>query len=519
MNNARHEFLEHYVRALRTYVRTPNESSLRHAYELGREAVTDGLGVLDISTLHYNALRTVLLRAPAVDKDVHIEHATEFFVESLSAYEMVLRGFRESNADLKTANRSLVESRAANEALLAAYERSERISTRFQEAALPVSLPAITGFHFDAWYRPGPADSVLCGDWYDALRLADGRIVISIGDVGGSGLGAAVIMATIRQVIRGVAYIHPDPVMILDAAGKTLRSEHPDSYVSAFVGVIDPIEMNMTYASAGHPAPLLLLSDTRLQELSYEGVLLGIRAPEAPTPRQVTLSPGSRLILYTDGLIEATGDILDGETRLRRAVSDPDFRSSECPAQALHSAIIADNARDDIAILMIDVLPSNGAALAHGARVRRHQSWQFDAADAASAQSARADFSAQLRAAGAADEDVYAAEVVFGELIGNVLRHAGGIVDVLVDWEGPSPVLHVRDRGPGFTHAPRLPRNLWAESGRGLYIVQALTDDFNVTPIPEGGSHARAVLYLSGQQLSRPATPLAAGAFSSQIAR
>jgi anti-sigma regulatory factor (Ser/Thr protein kinase) len=92
------------------------------------------------------------------------------------------------------------------------------------------------------------------------------------------------------------------------------------------------------------------------------------------------------------------------------------------------------------------------------------------------------------------DEERDAAELVFGELLGNVVRYAPGPIEVMFDWSEPVPVLHVLDRGPGFTLMPRLPSDLLSERGRGLFIVWSLAEDFNVTERLDGGSHARAVL-------------------------
>jgi anti-sigma regulatory factor (Ser/Thr protein kinase) len=108
-----------------------------------------------------------------------------------------------------------------------------------------------------------------------------------------------------------------------------------------------------------------------------------------------------------------------------------------------------------------------------------------------------------LSEAGAHSDDVYAAELVFGELVGNVSRYAPGPVEIFVDWNGPAPVLHVRDQGLGFAYAPRLPRDPFSEKGRGLFIVAALTDDCNVTRMVRRGSHARAVIALNHNPISR----------------
>lgn len=79
------------------------------------------------------------------------------------------------------------------------------------------------------------------------------------------------------------------------------------------------------------------------------------------------------------------------------------------------------------------------------------------------------------------------------ELLGNVVRHAPGAVDIEVEWRGNAPVLHVLDRGPGYDRAQTLPPWL-GENGRGLYLVSTLTREFTVTRLPGYGSHARAVL-------------------------
>jgi hypothetical protein len=83
---------------------------------------------------------------------------------------------------------------------------------------------------------------------------------------------------------------------------------------------------------------------------------------------------------------------------------------------------------------------------------------------------------------------------VFGELCGNVVRYAEGLVDVIVDSSGIQTVLHVLDRGAGFRHFSRLPKDPYSEQGRGLFIIAAMTTELSVSPRIGGGSHARAVL-------------------------
>ncbi|MBC5824851.1 MAG: ATP-binding protein [Candidatus Eremiobacteraeota bacterium] len=120
--------------------------------------------------------------------------------------------------------------------------------------------------------------------------------------------------------------------------------------------------------------------------------------------------------------------------------------------------------------------------------------WNFAAEDRAAADKALTALVKGLQARDMMPDDVFAAEVVFAELIGNAVRHAPGPIQVMVDWQGRAPVLHVVDQGPGFSYRVSLPVDVLSESGRGLFLVSTLTEEFHVTGSGHGGSHARAVL-------------------------
>jgi serine phosphatase RsbU (regulator of sigma subunit)/anti-sigma regulatory factor (Ser/Thr protein kinase) len=380
------------------------------------------------------------------------------------------------------------------------YEHERRIARRLQDAALPSTLPSVPGIAFDAFYRAGSDQAQIGGDWYDAVRLPDGRIAISIGDVSGSGLDAAVTMANVRQILRGVAHVHADPAIMLDAADRTLQAEPGEPMVTAFVAVLDPVTSLLTYASAGHPRPLLRDAEGALHELTGTGLPLGVAGRVHRSAAVVRMPPDGVLVLYTDGLTEATRDLADGEARLYAALGDEDVIQSANPARAVHDAVILDGARDDVAVFIVRRI-SDGEA---GTAIAR---WRFAAEDATAARRMQREVSELLVEHGLSDDAVGAAELLLAELLGNVVRYAGGITEVAIDRSGASPVLHVLDRGRGFRHMPRLPADVLSERGRGLYIVSALADDFTVTRRPDGGSHARAVLALES---SEPIVPLLA---------
>ena len=380
------------------------------------------------------------------------------------------------------------------------FERQHRVANSFQEASLPNALPEVHGLRFDAVYLPGSNEAQVGGDWYDAVRLLDGRVVISIGDVCGSGLNAAVRMGNMRQIIRGIAQVHADPSLMLDAADRALRLEHPNDIVTAFVAVLDPVSKTLAYASAGHPPPMLRYSDGRVEAISDGGLPLGIRqGRDVTSGRVIDISEVSALVLYTDGLTESSRKPLEGEEKLRALLAQGDILLDAYPARAVKAAFLDGGfASDDVAILVVSMVPDEQKS-GGSAPFRR---WSFDVTDAAAAQRARREFSEALRARGAALEDVFSAEVVFGELVGNVVRYANGPVEISVDLSTLLPVLNVLDRGPGFRHLAILPRDLFSESGRGLFLISALTQDFHVSKRPNGGSHARAVLTLDRVRLA-----------------
>lgn len=382
------------------------------------------------------------------------------------------------------------------------YQQQRQIATSFQRAALPSLLPAHELLAFDAVYEAGRSEALVGGDWYDALELLDGRFLISIGDVCGNGPIAAVTMALVRHSVRAAAQVDADPVSILDAADRALRAEGADRIVTALVAILDPLSDELTYASAGHPPALHRKPDGTVVELWSRGLPLGLRMKRtADASQTVTLGPGSLVVFHTDGLTESTRNLLEGERLVRAALEKDGFDRTSSPARLLRQRVLTGLPRDDVAILTLRRLPAPANASVNEARLAT-PSWSFDASDHQAAVVARHKFKAALSDAGMAPERLETAETVFGELVGNAVRHARGTIEVRLSWAGTRPVLHVLDEGPGYFKNAVPPRDQLSESGRGLFIVAALTEDFSVSPRPGGGSHSRAVL--SAPWLERP---------------
>lgn len=390
----------------------------------------------------------------------------------------------------------LVRTNDAEAILRRELAREHRASAAFQEAALPSRLPHLPGIRFMAIYRAAKAEALVGGDWYDAFRLDDGRVVLSIGDVMGSGLLAAVTMGGVRQAMRGAAQILAEPIAMLDAADRVLRSEQPDGIVTAFVAVLDPIALTLTYASAGHPPPFLRDAAGEVVELSGSGLPLGLRALQphpAQTARTIALDPSSLIVLYTDGLIEATRDMAASFAAVRAAIASDAVWNADNPAAAISNRVL-EEVVDDVAILSIRIECATVSVTRPNAAAERDARWSFAVHDRDAAESARRSIVAVLRGHGASLTDTDLTELVFSELLGNVVRHGGDEAEFALDLSADVPVLHGLDRGPGFIYNARLPMDVMSDSGRGLFIVRSLVSDLNITRRCDGGSHVRAVL-------------------------
>ncbi|HEY4440967.1 MAG TPA: ATP-binding SpoIIE family protein phosphatase [Candidatus Elarobacter sp.] len=370
------------------------------------------------------------------------------------------------------------------DALLGTVGQTEMLDSVLALQPITLSVPGLT---FDEFYEPGPHAPYIGGDWYDAFRVRDGRVVLSIGDVPGVGLRAASTMASVRQVIRGVASVNPEPRVILEAVERILEggASHDAPFVTAWVGVLDPVDLTLSYASAGHPAPLWRNASNVVRTLPNGDPPLGIGVRSARQLHTVQLEAGSALLLYTDGLIEADRDVIRGERAVKEAFVRLDGAAG---AHTMRDMILAGRrAHDDIALLYVGIDHPIGPA--DGLKT-----WTIDARNALEGHRLRREFAEQLKVLGYGDAARFQAELAFGELLGNVVRHAPGATEVRLDPTCGEAVVHVLDGGCGFHHNAKLPEEAYAEGGRGLFLVGTMVDDLVVGPRPEGGAHVRAVL-------------------------
>jgi serine phosphatase RsbU (regulator of sigma subunit)/CHASE1-domain containing sensor protein/anti-sigma regulatory factor (Ser/Thr protein kinase) len=198
--------------------------------------------------------------------------------------------------DLEVANEEL-------ESFYYSVEQELGTARSIQHALLPKDLPKLEGWKIAYHYQPARE---VGGDFYDFLRLEDGRIGLVIGDVSGKGIAAALVMANTQSVLRAVARRGSiAPGRVLAEANEVLYAYIPSgTFVTCFYGVLDPESGRLVYANAGHDVPYLQ-RDGDAQELMARGMPLGLMPGMPYEEKEAVLAAGDDLLLYSDGLVEA----------------------------------------------------------------------------------------------------------------------------------------------------------------------------------------------------------------------
>ena len=227
----------------------------------------------------------------------------------------------------------------------------QHVADLLQEALSQRPLPELPTVRFSATYVPATEQSKVGGDWYDAIELSHNRVLFIIGDVAGHGIEAAVGMSRARQAFIGSALKNPDPAHVLSSVNRELNLQG-SPMVTAVCGVADSERYEFIYATAGHPPPLLVEPGQKPRFLQCGGLPLGVLPKAEYQTRVVQTVPGSMVVLYTDGAVEHSHDVLTGEALLIEAASLCHDDQSVDPATAMHKTIFADRpAGDDVAIL------------------------------------------------------------------------------------------------------------------------------------------------------------------------
>lgn len=218
---------------------------------------------------------------------------------------------------------------------------------KIQGSFLPEVPPNLAGWQTSVAYQPARQTS---GDFYDFIPLPDGRMAVIISDVADKGMGAALYMASARSLLRAYAVEFPgQPVEVITRASLRLTSDtHGGLFVTLFYGVLNPQTGEMVYVNAGHNPPYLFRPGIEPLALTKTGIPLGVFDDVAWVEGCVTLTPGSLLVMYTDGVTEAINQAEEpfGEERLIAAVNG--CQPEPGPVEDLRAARVRDCILGDI---------------------------------------------------------------------------------------------------------------------------------------------------------------------------
>lgn len=238
------------------------------------------------------------------------------------------------------------------------YAREHHVATTLQRALLPATLPKLPQISFDSAYASEAAEKgeAVGGDWYDAFPLSGSRIALSMGDVAGHGVDAAVTMSTVRLAIRAAALGGLNVCDVLARANAMIGLEKRAGMVTALFGIYDVEQRTFTYALAGHPRPLIVDDAGNFRVLPGSGPPLGDAFDQALCEERCEEIPApSTIVFFTDGLIEFKRDLIGAVARLETVVKNRFFLSEERPAQAVIDLVLDAPQRDDIAVLVMRI--------------------------------------------------------------------------------------------------------------------------------------------------------------------
>ncbi|MEX1657463.1 SpoIIE family protein phosphatase [Streptomyces pseudovenezuelae] len=213
-------------------------------------------------------------------------------------------------SELRRSERAVSETRDSLQRHRQRAHSEHRLAVELQEAVLPpwrgsLRLPHHGAETLDlaAHYLPSSSSALIGGDWYDALELADGETLLSVGDLTGHGVAVASGMATLLGAVRGMAMAGSEPGRLMALLNQLLDATVQPALGSAVCCRYRPRTRTLVWAQAGHPAPLLFRDGTGRRLHSPDGVLLGATSGAVYAQAEETLEPGDLLLLHTDGLV------------------------------------------------------------------------------------------------------------------------------------------------------------------------------------------------------------------------
>ncbi|SEQ91105.1 anti-anti-sigma factor [Lentzea xinjiangensis] len=373
---------------------------------------------------------------------------------------------------LQAIGRDVTERRRAEAERELLLQREHEIAAALQESLLPRDVPALPRLATAARYLPAAEHSQIGGDWYEVVPLGAAKVGLTVGDVVGKGPAAAAVMGQLRSALTGYLLEGHSPAESLRRlATFALRVNGAAGSTCACL-VFDWDAGELCWASAGHPSPVVVDGAGARPLTEKIGPVLGAETSSVPQ-HSAPLPPGASVVLYTDGLVERRGEVVDeGVRRLTATVGAAARLTPAALVQQIVDTMLPDGQSDDVALVVARHLPAPlhlrvpAAATELSALRRTATTW--------------------AETVGLSEDSVYDLELALGEAAANVVDHAypsgGGTFETALESTGHGVRVTVADQGR-WRPAPADK----GHRGRGLEMIRALSDSHDLV-VGESGT-------------------------------
>jgi PAS domain S-box-containing protein len=353
------------------------------------------------------------------------------------------------------------------------YEREHTIAETLQRSLLPERLPRIEGLEIAARYLPAGQGAAIGGDWYDALERPDGRVALVVGDVVGHGLRAAAVMGQLRNAFRAYGLAENSPAEVMARVNRLVMSGEEEVMATVLYLVLERETGEVSFASAGHPPPLVLAPDGVSFLEGGRAVPIGAVDPGVFREATAVLPTDASLLLYTDGLVERRDEPLERRLDALAEAADRAEGGLEGLCDAVLAGVLGKRMPgDDVALLAVRPRPVASESI------------RFTLpAEPESLPGLRRRLSRFLHAAGADDAETYEITLTVCEAAGNAIEHAYGPGDATFEVEAR---LDARDLVATVSDRGHWRERRGIHRGRGLNIIEGLMDQVEVSTEQDG---------------------------------
>jgi serine phosphatase RsbU (regulator of sigma subunit)/anti-sigma regulatory factor (Ser/Thr protein kinase) len=354
---------------------------------------------------------------------------------------------------------------------------------QLQEAVRP-PMPSVEGVELGVHYLPADPGAPTGGDLYDWLVLPDGDLHIAVVDVMGKGVAATKDAVGVTHALRLLALDGCIMDHLVARAGALVTAQNPDVVATVLVLRYRPGDGTVSMVGGGHPPALVVSGSGDVRLVSAPGVAIGWPGAGSSEVVSFVVDRRDTIVLYTDGLIESTKDIIAGLEALTAAAAQTAQYPATHLARALVQRALAGAQRRDDSLAL--VLRRRTATPSAGTHHLSPFEYRFSPSPA-TIPLCRHLFSDWVDHLSVDDAERSDLLLVVSELCSNAVRHASGAPRALAlrAWvDGADLIVEVEDDGGGFELEGRYDDeepDPEAERGRGLYVVEALSDSVTVT--------------------------------------